>query len=329
MNSSLVLGIEVPPVPAPTVGDEPPGRAASQGSDAGLESWWRLARAGVEAGATTVWIGSGPPATELAVAAEWCDPCTLAAGLGAKLEHVGLGVVSAVPGGRHPAVLAREVTTLDVLCGGRAALQLCWDAPAPIDVTVACEHLTDAVAVCAAMLRGSDPAYDGRYFHVSGAVNRPPPRQAGGPPVVVAPPPEVVVELGAGRSAGREAARQTGRRERILALARRLTAQADAVLVSAEPRVVAAWRAVLDEPLRGPRDANGPGLLGVVELAGTGGPREVAHFAAARDAGADGVVVRVPPATVKRDGGQPHAMDPDEVRVLAAEVYRLWGDVPA
>lgn len=228
MKPSLSLGIELPPVPAGGGRGGPPVAGA-------LEAWRQMAAASVAAGARTVWTaGSGADGYDPET--PWCDACTLAGGLAQDLQGASIGVVSPVPGGRHPSVLARDVTTLDVVSGGRAALQVRWAAPPPTDLTVACEHLADAVAVCAAMLRGGDPVHDGRHFRVSGAMNRPAPRQEGGPPIVVASPGVLDTELAA--AAGR-------RPGRLGTLARRTAVLADAITCRADPAVVAAWRALL------------------------------------------------------------------------------------
>lgn len=318
MNPSLRLGIELPPVAAGGGrGPAGPDRVPERGT--GTEEWWRLAAAGVAGGAGTVWVTGNPESDEPGPAEAWCDPCTLAGALAPSLGGALIGVVSPIPGGRHPSVLARDVTTIDVLSAGRTALQLRWEAPPPTDVAVACEHLADAVAVCAAMLRGGEPSYDGRYFHVSGAFNRPVPRQAGGPPVLVAAPEELGRELNAG---GR-------RRTRAAVLAGRMAVLADAVVCPADPATVAAWRAVLDQESAAPRDgARRPGLVCTVaatdpaatdpevtdpEVTEPGAPEPGASersaasvgrvTAAARDAGADGTILRLATPYGSRDGG--------------------------
>lgn len=350
MKSSLRLGIELPPVPAAAAG------AATATGEAGtrLERWRRIADAGVSAGARSVWLAGGPPGgRERVQGGPWCDPCTLAAGMAGTVRHALVGVVAPLPAGRHPSVLAREVTTLDVLSGGRAALRLCWDAPQTGDGAVACGHLADAVAVCAAMLRGGVPTYAGRYFHISGARNRPAPTQVDGPPVVVSTPVEVAAALVAGG----------GRRVAAAALARSVAAHADAVVCAADPRAVTAWRAVLQElGVGSPGNAPAPGLLCAVTGGDLGTIAPALLAARLRDAGADGVVLRVPgtagglgtaggpgtagglgtpaaPGTVRRsrvdaDEGRPAAPDRlvaltapaalDRLAALAAELYGPW-----
>ncbi len=344
MKSSLRLGIELPPVPAAAAG----AATAAGATGARLERWRRVADAGVSAGARSVWLTGGPAnGRERVQGGPWCDPCTLAAGMAGTVRHALVGVVAPLPAGRHPSMLAREVTSLDVLSGGRAALRLCWDAPQTGDGAVACRHLADAVAVCAAMLRGDVPTYAGRYFHISGARNRPAPTQAGGPPVVVSTPVEVAAALVAGG----------GRRVEAAALARSVAALADAVVCTADPRVVTAWRAVLEElGAVSSGNAPAPGLLCSVTGGDLGTVAPALLAARLCDAGADGVVLRVPgtvvgpgtaaaPGTVGRPGvdagegrpavhlaalaapAAPAALD--RVAALAAELYGPWSGTAA
>ena len=316
MKSSLRFGIELPPVSAAAAG------VATATGEAGarLERCRRIADAGVSAGARSVWLTGGQSGgRERVQDGPWCDPCTLASAMAGTVGHALVGVVAPLPAGRHPSMLAREVTSLDVLSGGRAALQLCWDAPPAGAGAVACGHLADAVAVCAAMLRGDVPAYAGRYFHISGARNRPAPTQIGGPPVVVSTPVEVAGALVAGGE----------RRVEAAALARSVAALADAVVCTADPRMVTAWRAVLEELGPGtPGSAPAPGLLCSVtgDNLGTVAPALLA--ARLRDAGADGVVLRAP-GTAAGPGTAGSADRLAALAALAAELYGPWSGAAA
>ncbi len=101
------------------------------------------------------------------------DPVVLAAGLSPSLSRVLLGVqVGLSSNGRHPAVLARDITTLDLVCGGRS--MLCFGPP--FDDTLA-----EAIALCRAMWREGEATSEGPRFPVHGAVNRPRPEGEGSP----------------------------------------------------------------------------------------------------------------------------------------------------
>ena len=95
---------------------------------------------------------------------------------------------------RNPALLAKEVTTLDVLSGGRAVLGIgaAWferehDALgfAFPPLTERFDRLEEAVIICRSMFTEDGPSFAGRYYRISGAVNRPRPVQPGGPPILI------------------------------------------------------------------------------------------------------------------------------------------------
>ncbi|HEY1733479.1 MAG TPA: LLM class flavin-dependent oxidoreductase [Acidimicrobiales bacterium] len=131
------------------------------GADADRVVAWRsIALAAERHGAGAVWIAD-----------RGCDPCTLAGGLVPATDHVVLGVVCELTGGRHPAVLARDVTALDVTSGGRAGVL--------VDGTAS--ELEEAVTICRALFAGRSLQFAGQHYDVDGAVNRPAPIRPGGP----------------------------------------------------------------------------------------------------------------------------------------------------
>jgi alkanesulfonate monooxygenase SsuD/methylene tetrahydromethanopterin reductase-like flavin-dependent oxidoreductase (luciferase family) len=105
-------------------------------------------------GAAAVFLTSGPPG----------DPIVLAAGLGPLLPDVLLGVrVELGPQERHPAMLARDLTSLDLTCGGRSVL--CFAPPFT-------EELAEAALLCRALWRAGEVVSDGPHFPVRAAANR-------------------------------------------------------------------------------------------------------------------------------------------------------------
>jgi alkanesulfonate monooxygenase SsuD/methylene tetrahydromethanopterin reductase-like flavin-dependent oxidoreductase (luciferase family) len=118
------------------------------------------------------------------------DPFVLAAGLSASVPRLLLGVeVGLPPEERHPTMLAREATSLDLVCGGRTVL--CFGPPFARELTEELtgelsgeltEELAEAIALCRAMWRDGDAVSDGPAFPVPGAVNRPRPHE--GSPLV-------------------------------------------------------------------------------------------------------------------------------------------------
>ncbi|MGZ6339418.1 MAG: TIGR03560 family F420-dependent LLM class oxidoreductase [Candidatus Limnocylindrales bacterium] len=96
---------------------------------------------------------------------------------------------------RNPAMLAKQVATLDTISKGRAVLGLGaawnesehhaygWDFP-PIGERM--DRLGEALEICRRMLRGDErTAFEGEYYTVDGALNIPRPVRPGGPPVVI------------------------------------------------------------------------------------------------------------------------------------------------
>ena len=104
------------------------------------------------------------------------DPFVLLAALSAAVPDVLLGV-QVVLGGpegeeRHPALLAREATGLDLVDGGRTVL--CFGPPFG-------KGLAEAIEVCRAMWREGTAVSEGPVYPVPGALNRPMPASAQSP----------------------------------------------------------------------------------------------------------------------------------------------------
>src|SRR3954451_24625317 len=95
---------------------------------------------------------------------------------------------------RNPAVLAKTVTTLDVISGGRAVFGLgaAWnedehkgygfDFP-PIGERM--DRLDEALTIAKAMFTEDRPSFEGRYYRIERALNVPRPIQPGGPKILV------------------------------------------------------------------------------------------------------------------------------------------------
>jgi alkanesulfonate monooxygenase SsuD/methylene tetrahydromethanopterin reductase-like flavin-dependent oxidoreductase (luciferase family) len=113
-------------------------------------------------GLDAVFFGDGPAG----------DPFVLAAGLSGAFSAGLLGVRVSVPGDpagtiRHPAMLARETTALDLLRGGRTALS--FTVPETDEDMAA---LLEAIMLCRALWRDGAAESDGPRFPVHGAVSR-------------------------------------------------------------------------------------------------------------------------------------------------------------
>jgi F420-dependent oxidoreductase-like protein len=154
------------------------------------------AQAGEAAGFTSLWVmdhfwqlpplgGAGQPMLEA---------YTLLGALATQTKAVTLGALVTGVTYRNPALVAKEVTTLDVISGGRAVLGIgaAWhdieheglgfDFP-PAGERL--DRLEEALQICRAMFREQSPTFDGRYYRIHGATNLPRPVQPGGPPILV------------------------------------------------------------------------------------------------------------------------------------------------
>src|SRR5688572_20458254 len=125
---------------------------------------------------------------------EMFEAYTLLGAIAARTKTVKLGTLVTGVTYRNPAILAKIVTTLDVISQGRAFLGIgaAWfdvehealgvDFP---PVKERFERLEEALHICRAMFRGERPTFDGRHYRVKDAVNSPAPIREGGPPIMV------------------------------------------------------------------------------------------------------------------------------------------------
>src|SRR4051794_7461007 len=130
----------------------------------------------------------GPPSNEM------FEAYTLLSALAARTKKVKLGTLVTGVTYREPALLAKEVTALDVISQGRAFLgigaawydaehhSLGFNFPSTKERF---ERLEEAINICRAMFRGERPTIEGRYYQVHEAINSPAPVQEGGPPIMV------------------------------------------------------------------------------------------------------------------------------------------------
>ena len=119
---------------------------------------------------------------------------TLLGALAARTRRVRLGTLVTGVTYRNPALLAKQVTTLDVISRGRAILGigaawyeeehqgLGYDFP---PVRERMDRLEEAVQICRAMFTEDAPSFVGTYSRIEGARNLPRPVQPGGPPILV------------------------------------------------------------------------------------------------------------------------------------------------
>jgi F420-dependent oxidoreductase-like protein len=130
----------------------------------------------------------GPPDHEM------FESYTLLGGLAARTSKARLGTLVTGVTYRNPAILAKIVTTLDVISKGRAFLGIgaAWfdteHAGLGVDfppVKERFERLEEALQICRAMFRGERPTFEGTHYRTHEAINVPAPIQAGGPPIMI------------------------------------------------------------------------------------------------------------------------------------------------
>ncbi|HVT75424.1 MAG TPA: LLM class F420-dependent oxidoreductase [Acidimicrobiales bacterium] len=95
---------------------------------------------------------------------------------------------------RHPGLLAKIVTTLDVLSGGRAQLGIgaAWDerehlalgVPFP-PVSERFERLEETLQICRQMWSDDEGPFDGKHYHLAETICRPRPLSQPHPPILI------------------------------------------------------------------------------------------------------------------------------------------------
>ena len=119
---------------------------------------------------------------------------TLLGALAARTKKARLGAMVTGVTYRNPALLAKEVTAIDVLSGGRAMLgigaawfddehkSLGFNFP-PLSERFG--RLEEALQICRLMFTEDAPSFEGEYYQIHNAVNRPRPVHGAGPPILV------------------------------------------------------------------------------------------------------------------------------------------------
>jgi alkanesulfonate monooxygenase SsuD/methylene tetrahydromethanopterin reductase-like flavin-dependent oxidoreductase (luciferase family) len=119
---------------------------------------------------------------------------TLATAVLAQTERLRVGHLVLCNNFRHPAVLAKMVTTLDVISGGRLDIGigsgsfeeehhqagLPWGTAAERS-----ERLQESLEILASMLTGERTSFAGRHYQVDDLPNLPPPAQQPRPPIYI------------------------------------------------------------------------------------------------------------------------------------------------
>jgi F420-dependent oxidoreductase-like protein len=164
---------------------------ASLGDDLGA-----IARAAEEAGFASISVADhllqapmvAPPETEM------LEAYSTLAFVAAHTRRVELLTIVTGVTLRHPGVLAKTVTTLDVLSGGRAWLGIgaAWfdeehrafgvPFPPPAERL---ERLEEAVLICLQMWRGDESPFEGRHYRLTNPINCPQTVRRPRPPLMI------------------------------------------------------------------------------------------------------------------------------------------------
>lgn len=202
----------------------------------------RVAHGAEQAGCTSLWVDDTP-----GLAADRADAYSILGILAASTTVAHLGTLPARGSPRYPGIVAKIVSTVDVLSSGRAVACLPVhpgpDGSSPTD-------LEDSLRICRAVLDDEAPTVRGSVFSVDGAVNRPAPVAPAGVPLAVGVPTfpddggiedvddsvlgligsyaDIALVVGNGTTGdGSPEERGSGRERRIVATAARIRAAAD------------------------------------------------------------------------------------------------------
>ena len=155
-----------------------------------------IAGAADESGFDSVWVMDhfyqihmvGPPTDPM------LEAYTLLGAIAARTSKVSVGAMVTGVTYRNPALLAKQVTTLDVVSAGRAILGIgaAWNeeehagygfAYPPIGERM--DRLEEALQICRAMFTEQAPSFSGHHYTISQALNVPRPLRPQGIPILV------------------------------------------------------------------------------------------------------------------------------------------------
>lgn len=241
MDDRLRLGLELPNL-------EFQGR-----NDAG-QSVIEIAQLAEDGGIDTLWL--------VEAEGEGIDPTPLLGAIAGATSTIGLGVMVRPSRGRHPSVVARDMTTVDILSGGRAAVAVVEEGGGPLDL----ERVVEAASLLHQLFTEEAVTVAGQFYEVAELTTRPRPVSPGGPPVMAG-------LIGGGNATGEHA-------EVSLA-----ASSIEAVVTGGPPSEVAGSRVRLDGA------ATADALPALVWRGTIGAGARVAS-----DQGADGVIVAVDPS---------------------------------
>jgi F420-dependent oxidoreductase-like protein len=119
---------------------------------------------------------------------------TTLAAIATQTSRVKLGTLVTGVTYRNPAILAKQVTTIDVISKGRAILGIgaAWNEDEHIGYGVdfppigrRMDRLEEAVTIAKLMFTEDRPSFEGKFYRIDRALNVPRPVQKGGPKILI------------------------------------------------------------------------------------------------------------------------------------------------
>jgi len=116
------------------------------------------------------------------------------AALATQTRKVKLGTLVTGVTYRNPALVAKEVTTLDVISKGRAVLGIgaAWNEDEHVGygfeyppIARRMDRLAEAVTIAKLMFTEERPSFEGKFYRIDRALNVPRPIQKGGPKILI------------------------------------------------------------------------------------------------------------------------------------------------
>jgi F420-dependent oxidoreductase-like protein len=169
-----------------------PESAADIGPEVG-----RIARLADEAGLDSIWTADHLfqiPVTFLPRQSPMLEAYATLAFIAGQTRRIHVGAMVTCVAYRHPGVLLKALTTLDVLSGGRVIFGAGagWDIEEaralgiPFPPTAErFERLEELLQIAHQMWRGDETAYDGRYYQLARPLNSPNSLQRPHPPILI------------------------------------------------------------------------------------------------------------------------------------------------
>ncbi len=168
-----------------------PGGAAEMGQRLG-----EIARTAEDAGYSSVWVMDHYFQIPMVGAAEldMLEAYTALGYLAGHTSRVRLGTMVTGVTYRHPGILAKQVTTLDVLSGGRAWMGIgaAWferehhglGVPFP-SLRERFERLEEALQITLQMWSDNDGPYEGKHYQLAETISSPQPLSKPRPPILI------------------------------------------------------------------------------------------------------------------------------------------------